>query len=95
MLNQNHIQNKIPINSIRLHKSNSEANHNKKIGRENKHYNIIKKNKIPREKIIQNNHYFKLKQKSITINHQHIQSKLSPFCKICGCISYINKENNK
>ena len=95
MLNQNQIQNKIPINSIRLQKSNSEANHNKKKNNENKNYIITKKNKIPREKIIQNNHYLKLKPKSITNNHQHIPSKFSPFCKICGCISYINKENNK
>ena len=30
MLNQNQIQNKIPTDSIRLQKSNSEANHNNK-----------------------------------------------------------------
>ena len=96
MFNQNQIQNKIPSNSIRLQKSNSEANHNnKRIYKETKHYMIIKKNKIPREKIIQNNHYLKQKQKSITNFHQHIQSNLSPFCKICGSINYINIETNK
>ena len=96
MLNQNQIQNKIPSNSIRLQKSNSEANHNnKKLYKESKHYIITKKNKIPREKIIRNNHYLKQKQKFIANIHQHIQSKLSPFCKICGSINYINKETNK
>ena len=96
MLNQNKIQNKIPSNSIRLQKSNSEANHNnKKLYKESKHYIITKKNKIPREKIIRNNHYLKQKQKLIANIHQHIQSKLSPFCKICGSIIYINKETNK
>ena len=96
MLNQNKIQNKIPSNSIRLQKSNSEANHNnKKSNKEAKHYIITKKNKIPREKINQNNHYLKLKQKSLTNFHQHIQSMKSPFCKICGSINYINKESNK
>ena len=94
MLNQNQIQNKIPTDSIRLQKSNSEANHNnKKMCKDTKHYLITKKKKIPREKIIQNNHY--LKQKSITNFHQHIQSKLSPFCEICGSINYINIESNK
>ena len=87
MFNQNQIQNKIPSNSIRLQKSNSEANHNnKKIYKETKHYIITKKNKIPREKIILNNHYLKQKQKSITNFHHHIQSNLSPFCKICGSL---------
>ena len=94
MLNQNQIQNK--TNSIRLQKSNSEANHNnKKIYKEAKHYIITKKNKIPREKIIRNNHYLKQKQKLIANIHQHIQSKLSPFCKICGSINYLNKETSK
>ena len=93
MLNQNQIQNKIPSNSIRLQKSNSEANHNnKKLYKEAKQV-IAKKNKIPREKIIQNNHY--LKQKSITNIHKHIQLNSSPFCQICGSINYINNETNK
>ena len=96
MLNHSQIQNKIASNSIRLQKSNSEANHNnKKSNREEKHYIIVKKNKIPKQKINQNNHYLKQKQKSITSFHQHIQSKKSPFCKICGSINYINKESNK
>ena len=96
MLNKNRIQNKIPVNSIRLQKSNSETNHtNKKIYRETKHYIFTKKNKIPREKLIQNNHNSKPKQKSIINVHQHIPSYSSPFCKICGSINYKNNETNK
>ena len=92
MLNKNRIQNKIPLNSIRLQKSNSETNHtNKKIFKETKHCIITKKNKIPREKMIQNSHNLKQKLNS----HQHIPSSTSPFCKICGSINYINKESNK
>ena len=96
MLNKNRIQNKIPVNSIRLQKSNSETNHtNKKIYRETKHYIFTKKNKILREKLIQNNHNSKPKQKSIINVHQHIPSYSSPFCKICGSINYKNNESNK
>ena len=86
----------IDVNFIRLQKSNSEANHNnKKIYKEAKHYIITKKNKIPREKIIQNSHNLKLKVKSILNSHSHIPSSTSPFCKICGSINFINKETNK
>ena len=96
MLNKNRIQNKIPLNSIRLQKSNSETNHtNKKIFKETKHYIINKKNKIPREKIIQNNHNSKQKQKAINNLHPHVLSKISPFCKICGSINYKNNESNR
>ena len=96
MLNQNKIQNKIDVNFIRLQKSNSEAHHkNKKIYKEVKHYIITKKNKIPREKIIQNSHNLKLKLKSIINSHKHIPSSTSPFCKICGSINFINKDTNK
>ena len=96
MLNKNRIQNKIPLNSIRLQKSNSETNHtNKKIFKETKHCIITKKNKIPREKIIQNNHNSKQKQKAIINLHPHVLSKTSPFCKICGAINYKNNESNK
>ena len=53
MLNQKPNHNSLPANSIRLQKSNSEANHTyKKINRESNNYITIKKNKIPREKII-------------------------------------------
>ncbi len=56
MLNQKPNHNRIPANSIRLQKSNSEANHTyKKINRESNNYITIKKNKIPREKIINKN----------------------------------------
>ena len=96
MLNKNKIQNKIPLKAIRLQKSNSETNHtNKKLYRETKHYIINKKNKIPREKLIQFNHNSKQKQKSINNLHTHILSRSSPFCSICGSINYKNNETNK
>ena len=52
MLNQNQIQNKIPTNSIRLQKSNSEANHNnKKMCKDTKHYLITKKKRSQEKKL--------------------------------------------
>ena len=94
MSNKSLNQNRIPINSIRLQKSNSEVNHkNKKIFRETRHYYNNKINKIPREKIFQSNQNSKQKQKSIINFHQHISSKSSPYCIICGSINYINEES--
>ena len=93
MSNKSLNQNRIPINSIRLQKSNSEANHkNKKIFRESRHNYNNKINKIPREKIFQSNQNSKQKQKSIINFHQHISSQNSPYCIICGSINYINNE---
>ena len=68
MINQKQNKNKIQANSIRLQKSNSEANHTyKKINRESNNFITIKKNKIPREKIInndnENNNNRNIKQK--------------------------------
>ena len=103
MLNQKQYQNKIPANSIRLQKSNSEANHAyKKINRESNNYITIKRNKIPREKIINkeidennNNRNLKLKSKFLINSHHHISSYFSPFCIICGSIFYKIPDNNK
>ena len=96
MSNKNQDRDLIKINSIKFPKSNSEANHkNKKIYRESKHYIDPKKNKIPLEKMNQNNHNSKQKQKSIINLKCHVSSNNSPFCTICGSINYINKESNK
>ena len=100
MINKKQNKNRIPANSIRLQKSNSEANHTyKKIKHESNNYIAIKKNKIPREKIIHNdndnNNNRNLKQKpKFSINsHHHIQSNYSPFCLKCGSIFYKSPDN--
>ena len=102
MLNQKPNQNKIASNSIRLQKSNSEANYTyKKINRESNNYNQTKKNKIPREKIINNDIYnnnnrnIKQKPKFLLNSHHHISSYYSPFCIICGSIFYKTPDSNK
>lgn len=102
MLNQKQNQ-KISSNSIRLQKSNSEANHTyKKINYESNNYIAIKKNnKIPREKIINNemnnnnNRNIKQKPKFLINSHHHISSYSSPFCIICGSIFYKTPDSNK
>ena len=102
MLNQKQNQ-KISSNSIRLQKSNSEANHTyKKINHELNNYIAIKKNnKIPREKIINNemnnnnNRNIKQKPKFLINSHHHISSYSSPFCIICGSIFYKTPDSNK
>ena len=102
MINQKQNKNKIQANSIRLQKSNSEANHTyKKINRESNNYITIKKNKIPREKIINNdnennnNRNIKQKQKFLINSHHHISSDYSPFCILCGSIFYKTPTHNK
>ena len=51
MLNQKQNHNSLPANSIRLQKSNSEANHTyKKINRESNNYITIKKIKYQEKK---------------------------------------------
>ena len=102
MINQKQNKNKIQANSIRLQKSNSEANHTyKKINRESNNYITIKKNKIPREKIINNdnennnNRNIKQKQKFLINSHHHISSDYSPFCILCGSIFYKTQTHNK
>ena len=104
MLNQKPNQNRIPANSIRLQKSNSEANHAyKKINRESNNYITIKRNKIPREKLINNdieennnnNRNFKQKYKFLINSHHHKSSYSSPFCLICGSIFFKIPDNNK
>ena len=102
MLNQKSNQNKIPANSIRLQKSNSEANHTyKKINRDSNNYLAMKKYKIPREKIINNDNYnnnnrnIKPKPKFLLNSHHHISSYSSPFCIICGSIFYKAPDSNK
>ena len=102
MINQKQNKNKIQANSIRLQKSNSEANHTyKKINRESNNYITIKKNKIPREKIINkdndinNNRNMKQKQKFLINTHHHISSNFSPFCILCGSIFFKTPDHNK
>ena len=102
MLNQKQNKNRIPANSIRLQKSNSEANHKyKKINNQSNNYIKIKNNKIPKEKIINNdndnnnNRNFKQKQKFLMNSHHHLSSYSSPFCIICGSIFYKTPDNNK
>ena len=102
MINKKQNKNRIPANSIRLQKSNSEANHTyKKIKHESNNYIAIKKNKIPREKIMNNdndnnnNRNFKQKPKFSINSHHHIQSNSSPFCLKCGSIFYKSPDNNK
>ena len=102
MLNQKPNHNSLPANSIRLQKSNSEANHTyKKINRESNNYITIKKNKIPREKIINNEKYkknnrnIKQKPKFLIHSHHHILLYSSPFCIICGSIFYKIPDLNK
>ena len=101
MLNQKPNQNRVSSNTIRLQKSNSEANHTYKKNNRESNYISIKKNKIPREKIIHNdndnNNNRNLKQKpKFSINsHHHIPSNYSPFCLKCGSIYYKSPDNNK
>lgn len=95
MINQN--LSGVEINSIRLHKSNSEANHtNKKNNQEDKKYQITKKNKMPRGKIFLTNHNTKQQKQKSHINfHNHVSSNISPFCIRCGTLTYFDIKSNQ
>ena len=93
MLNQKPNQNRVSSNTIRLQKSNSEANHTYKKNNRESNYISIKKNKIPREKIFNNRQ--KQKPKFLIKTHHHISLNSSPFCIICGSINYKTPDLNK